>query len=251
MKRNYTLKAILLLAITTFCLTNLTAQENVRILALDPATNSVTLKNFGDASAPVSNYWFCNFPLYAQVSAMTSTTTLGPGEEINLSSTINFAVADGEFGLYSTNSSGFGSSAAMLDYLQWGSAGHQRETVAVAAGVWNAGTFVNVTPPYEYTGDGTQNGVANWSTLSVDDFEGPSNISIYPNPTNSILNVEVKNGMSNGTIAVFDMLGKKIYNHSITSNDISKIDVTNWNSGLYLIKIASENSSETRRFIKN
>lgn len=251
MKRHYTLKAVLLLAIVTLCFTKLEAQENVRILALDPATNSVTLKNFGDANAPVSTYWFCNFPNYAQVSDMTAETTLAPGEEINLSSTINFAVADGEFGLYSTNANGFGSSTAMLDYVQWGSANHQRESVAVAAGVWDAGTFVSVAPPFEYTGDGTQNGVANWSTLGVDDFEETTNFKLFPNPTNSTLNIQILNGTSNGTVEVYDLLGKKIFNLILTSNNVSQIDVTNWNNGLYLIKISSEESVETKRFIKN
>lgn len=249
MKTNYTIKIAMLLVIATFCFTNLTAQENVRILKVDPATNSVTLKNFGDMTATISGYWFCNFPNYAQVSAMTAVTTLAPNEEVNIGSAINFAVSDGEFGLYSTNS--FSSSAAMIDYMQWGNAGHTRESTAVGAGVWDAGTFISVTPPYEYAGDGTQNGVANWITLGLDDFEETSNFKLYPNPTNSILNIEMQNANSNGTLEVYDMLGKQIFKQSITSNNVPQIDVANWNSGLYLIKISLEDSVETKRFVKN
>ena len=247
MKKNYTLKMSLLFVIATFCFTHLTAQ--VRILKLDPATNSVTLKNFGSSNAPISGYWFCNRPAYGAVNEMTSVTSLNPGEEVNIASSINFAVADGEFGLYSTNS--FGSSSAMIDYMQWGNAGHGRESVAVAAGLWAAGTFVSVAPPYEYNGDGTQNGVANWSTLGIDDFGDISYFKIYPNPTNSILNIEIQNVISNGRLEIYDMLGKQIFNQTITNNNLSQIDVTSWNSGLYLIKISSENSLETKRFIKN
>jgi len=248
MKTNYTLKTALLLIIATFCFSNLSAQ--VRILKLDPATNSVTLKNFGSSNVPISGYWFCNFPMYAQVSAMTSTASLDPGEEVNIGSTINFAVADGEFGLYSTNSSGFGSSAAMLDYMQWGSASHQRESTAVGAGVWDAGTFINVAPPFEYNGDGTQNGVTNWITLGVDDFATVSTISLYPNPTTTTLNIDIKNTVSSGTIEVHDILGKRVLSQAISSNDTLEINVSDWNSGLYLIKISSANSIETKRFIK-
>jgi len=43
---------------------------------------------------------------------MTTVTSLDPDEEINIASSINFAVADGEFGLYTTNS--FGSSSVLL-----------------------------------------------------------------------------------------------------------------------------------------
>ncbi len=112
-------------------------------------------------------------------------------------------------------------------------------------------TFVSVAPPFEYNGDGTQNGVANWSTLGIDDFEDNSNFTLYPNPTSSILNIEIQNIISNGTLEIYDMLGKQIFNQTITSNNLSQIDVSSYNSGLYLIKISSENSAETKRFVKN
>ena len=74
----------LLFVIATFCYTNLTAQ--VRILKLDPATNSVTLKNFGSSNAPISGYWFCDFPVYGAVNEMTTVTSLDPGEDVNIAS---------------------------------------------------------------------------------------------------------------------------------------------------------------------
>ena len=251
MKSNYTLKATLLLVIVTLCFTNLNAQANVRILKVDPATNSVTLKNFGDMNAPISDYWFCVVPAYSQVNGMTNETTLAPGAEINIASSVNLVASNGEFGLYSA--AGFGSASNMLDFLQWGtgSSGSSRESVAVAAGLWVANTFVTAAPPYEYTGDGTQNGVANWSTLGLDDFEQESSLKLYPNPSNSVLNIQLQSVNANGTLQVFDVLGKQILTQSITSEDISKIDVSNWDSGLYLIKISSEDGEETKRFIKN
>ena len=250
MKKNYTLKTALMLAVVTLFFTSLTAQENVRILRVDPATNSVTLKNFGDMNAPISNYWFCVVPAYAQVSSMTGVTTLAPGEEIDIASSVNLVASNGEFGLYS--SSGFGNSSNMLDFLQWGtgSAGSSRENVAVAAGLWVADTFITDPPPYQYNGDGTQNGVGNWSTLSVDDFENGNTLRLYPNPTSRSLNIEFKSTIADGTLEVFDMLGKQVFVQNITNNDISQIDVSTWNSGLYLIKMSSENGQETKRFIK-
>lgn len=246
MKTNYTLKAAIIMVIATFCFSNLTAQ--VRILKLDPATNSVTLKNFGSSNVPISGYWFCNFPSYAQVSNMTAVASLDPGEEVDIASSVNFATGNGEFGLYTSSS--FSSSAAMIDYVQWGSSGHQRENVASAAGLWTTGTFISVAPPYEYTGDGTQNGVANWSTLGVDDFEQGSSLRLYPNPSSTVLNIEFKTVIAEGTLEVFDLLGKQVFSQSIASNTISQIDVTNWESGLYLIKMSSENGEETKRFVK-
>jgi len=134
--------------------------------------------------------------------------------------------------------------------MQWGNARHGRETLAVATRLWVVSTFVSVAPPFEYNGDETQNGVANWSTLGIDDFEDNSNFTLYPNPTSSILSIEIQNIISNGTLEIYDMLGKQIFNQTITSNNLSQIDVSSYNSGLYLIKISSENRTETKRFVK-
>lgn len=222
--------------------------RSVRISKLDPATNSVSLKNFGSTTVPISGYWFCNFPAYAQVSSMTSVTSLDPGEEINISSSINFAVADGEFGLYNTNS--FGSTTAMEDYIQWGSANHQRESVAVAKGIWEDDTFINVAPPFEYNGNGSQDGVTFWSTLSVNDLTQENSLRLYPNPSSSQLNIEFNTVIAEGTIEIYDLLGKQIYGQSLSANNLIQIDVESWQTGLYLVKIKSNNSEATQRFVK-
>jgi len=222
--------------------------RSVRISKLDPSTNSVALKNFSSSAVNISGYWFCNFPAYGQVSSMTSTVMLNPGEEINIASSVNFAVADGEFGLYNTNS--FGSDTAMEDYIQWGNAGHQRESVAVAKGIWDAGTFINVAPPFEYTGNGSQDGVAFWSTLGIEDFEQVGNIKLYPNPSNSILNITAQNAGTNGTLEIYSIVGKKVLSQKLELSEATKINVSDWDSGLYLVKISSDKGEDTKRFIK-
>ncbi|WP_299095946.1 T9SS type A sorting domain-containing protein [uncultured Winogradskyella sp.] len=222
--------------------------RSVRISKLDPSTNSVALKNFGSSAVDISGYWFCNFPAYGQVSAMTSTVMLNPGEEINIASSISFAVADGEFGLYNTNS--FGSDTAMEDYIQWGNAGHQRESVAVNKGIWDAGTFINVAPPFEYTGNGSQDGVVYWSTLGINNFEEMGNVKLYPNPSNAVLNINVETVGANGTLEVYNILGKKVLRQEIELDQTSQIDVSGWDSGVYLVKISSDNGEETKRFVK-
>ncbi len=225
------------------------SQPKLRIFRLNPATNSVTLKNFGDAEGTISGLWFCNFPDYAQVNGMTSVTSLAPDEEVVIISTINFDEVDGEFGLYNTNN--FGSSSAMEDYLQWGSADHQREPVAVAAGLWDAGTFINVAPPFEYIGDGTQNGAAFWdSTLSLEDFEQLGSLKLFPNPTTDTLTIKFSTVISNDmTVEVFNLLGKRVHQSNlITQSEI--LDVSNWSSGIYILKVSSEGSSSSHRLIK-
>ncbi len=50
-------------------------------------------------------------------------------------------------------------------------------------------------------------------------------------------------------LEVYDVLGKQIYRGQLTSDDTS-IDVTNWRSGVYLVKLSSDQSTQTKRFIK-
>lgn len=89
------------------------------------------------------------------------------------------------------------------------------------------------------------------NNLGVNDFKMGSSFNIYPNPSNSILNIALKNGITNGTLEVFDMLGKKAMSQTLNSDVFRSIDISNLNSGLYLIKISFEGNSETKRFIIN
>ncbi|MGA7304888.1 MAG: T9SS type A sorting domain-containing protein [Rhodothermales bacterium] len=102
----------------------------------------VELRNTGDADFDVSSFWLCNYPNYVQISDLTilsGSTTIAPGEALVVAFDA-LGNGDGELGLYSTNT--FADSSAIVDYMQYGSSGHMRESVAVAAGIWDAGTFV-------------------------------------------------------------------------------------------------------------
>ncbi|GAA4900598.1 hypothetical protein GCM10023311_27800 [Flaviramulus aquimarinus] len=226
------------------------SNAQIRIKMLDPTNNTVVIHNYGGSTINISSYWFCNFPAYASISSMTvnsGSTNLASGEEVNITSSINFDASDGEFGLYTTNASGFTND--MIDYLQWGSFGHQREPVANAANIWVAGTFISVSPPFEYTGTGSENGVSNWaSTLSIDNFS-LNNLSIYPNPSANYIHLKLPKAISKATVNVYDMLGKEVYSTTTILND-EKINIANLNSGIYLLKVSALGKAKTKRIIK-
>ena len=108
----------------------------------ESAAKWVELFNAGDADVDVSSLWLCNFPAYEQIANVTvlSGNTTIPAGGYLVVAWDGIGVDDGEMGLYSSND--FGSADSMVDYMQYGSAGHQREGVAVTAGVWDAGGFV-------------------------------------------------------------------------------------------------------------
>ena len=62
-------------------------------------------------------------------------------------------------------------------------------------------------------------------------------ISIYPNPTNDILNL--KSNFDSGVYQIFDLQGKLINQDTLTSKETT-IDLSRLNSGIYFFRIQSE-----------
>ncbi|WP_299225229.1 T9SS type A sorting domain-containing protein [uncultured Psychroserpens sp.] len=256
MKKNYIFKGLLVLVLTLFLNSQINAQAQFRIVEVDPATETVKIQNFGNATDNIGAYRLCSLISYRTLSSQTTIQSgsfnLAPGESVTV--TVNDAyLNDGgaDLGLYLPSGS-FGLAANMVDFMQWGSGGNGRENVAVNKGIWTLGTFIDVTPPYQYTGNGSQNGAQFWdSLLSVEDFENLSGFKLYPNPANTTLNVEFNTSIANGSLQVFDILGKEVLSHSLGLDLTAQVDISGWNDGLYLIKITSENSEATKRFIKN
>lgn len=87
-------------------------------------------------------------------------------------------------------------------------------------------------------------------TLSTPSFEEQLDFSISPNPVTSQLNVVIPNTTTETSIKVFDILGKQIYNTVSTNTQTTSINVSSWNSGIYLIKLFNNDGSIVKRFIK-
>lgn len=85
------------------------------------------------------------------------------------------------------------------------------------------------------------------SNLSTENFENNAKISIYPNPTSNILNINIKNS-NNFEVTVFDLMGKKV---ALFKNQKS-VDISNLNNGMYLIKVTDleNNTSQSLKIIK-
>ncbi|WP_405606155.1 T9SS type A sorting domain-containing protein [Polaribacter sp. Asnod1-A03] len=86
------------------------------------------------------------------------------------------------------------------------------------------------------------------SSLSTpDDLENDlSPITIYPNPTRNILNIEIKNA-SIVNVAVFSLAGNKV----LEFNNKDKIDISNLSSGIYSLRIKGDNNNVIfKRIIK-
>ena len=92
----------------------------------------------------------------------------------------------------------------------------------------------------------TFSGNLNFCTSSASD-EALSDVRIFPNPVHQYLNIE---GNNIKNIQIFSMLGLQIQN--IHYDNGGSLDVSHLNSGMYFIKLTSDNNhSKSFKFFKN
>ena len=87
------------------------------------------------------------------------------------------------------------------------------------------------------------------STLGINDLT-KTNISIYPNPTNNIINVNLVEVNSPTNYSLYSIDGKMIGDNNTVNNNSFSIDLTDMAIGIYILKIKSENSTNTFKIIK-
>ena len=196
------------------------------------ATKWVELYNAGDVEVDVSALILCNFPMYPTIGSLTvlggGSTTIPAGGYLVVAWN-DLGDADGEVGLYAAGTLDFADQNAIMDYMQYGSAGHFREPVAVGAGLWTAGAFVPgaeagkslqliidpMTGEEEWEDRAPTPNAENSTATSIDDIdELPDDFRLfanYPNPFNPETTIAFElERAGQVTLSVYDMLGKKI-----------------------------------------
>ncbi|HLP63528.1 T9SS type A sorting domain-containing protein [Flavobacterium sp.] len=70
-------------------------------------------------------------------------------------------------------------------------------------------------------------------------------LNVYPNPANNVLFIETElNDVKN--IAIYDLLGKQVLNTTTASTEVN---VSNLNSGLYIVKITEAGKTATKKLV--
>ena len=90
-------------------------------------------------------------------------------------------------------------------------------------------------------------GVRNDGTLSTNDFY-TNNFKLFPNPTSlGYVNISSKNGETINA-NVYDILGKQVINSTVINN---KLDVSNLNTGVYIMRLTQNNATITKKLVIN
>jgi hypothetical protein len=108
---------------------------------------------------------------------------------------------------------------------------------------WPSGTVDNITNPNINETITVREG----QTLSADDFQ-LDKLSLYPNPTNGVLNLDVASNQLNSAYSIYDITGKIVLRNKLLNKSI---DVSALSSGTYILKLVSDQNVYTQKFIKN
>ena len=90
-------------------------------------------------------------------------------------------------------------------------------------------------------------------TLSISDFSINELISVYPNPANEFVNIQLKSSEQINSIILYNVLGKLIYKENkLNTSETIKIDVSNFGKGIYFLKVNfTNNKTISKKFILN
>lgn len=86
------------------------------------------------------------------------------------------------------------------------------------------------------------------SALSVDEF-AKSQLSIYPNPSNGIVNITSSATIGDVTISVFDLNGRNIFTEDVNLQRNYTLKLNNLQAGLYVLKIQGDEFFKTTKIV--
>ena len=84
---------------------------------------------------------------------------------------------------------------------------------------------------------------------NVQNLGNDFDFTISPNPVQEQLHLDFGDTKSAYLMQIIDNMGKIIETHIIKKNS-KTIDVSNWNAGLYFIRLEHQGQLKTRSFIK-
>lgn len=74
-------------------------------------------------------------------------------------------------------------------------------------------------------------------------------LSVYPNPSSSVLNIQLTNDATDAYLEILDITGRKLISRNFSGN-LYPLDVSGLNPGIYTVQIMVDGQSKSLRFIK-
>ena len=84
-------------------------------------------------------------------------------------------------------------------------------------------------------------------TLGESLAENTSYLNIFPNPATDNLSIEANEEITE--VNIYNIIGVSVYNEQCTNNNLN-VNISEFNSGVYFIKVKTGNGETVKRFIK-
>ncbi|MPM26900.1 hypothetical protein SDC9_73405 [bioreactor metagenome] len=128
----------------------------------------------------------------------------------------------------------------------------------VAHNTWNDGTLSGTFDFCDQTGgnidleEGTVAGTITFCTYScnVSIAEINNEIAVSPNPCSDNLMISVENGFSNGSLIIYNSFGQIVLQLENVSGTTVSVDSRDLSAGVYFITVKDDQSTFSRKFIK-
>jgi hypothetical protein len=147
--------------------------------------------------------------------------------------------------------------------------------VGTELGVWYTNTFNTASPIWNQSYNGMSNvkvvdmdlrndntvfaatygrgifsGTFTSTVLSSGDFTNNKGVKVYPNPSNGVINLNIADFSGNLNIQLFDINGREVYKSNVSDFSIEKsINISQFQSGIYILKLEGENLSYSEKII--
>lgn len=87
-------------------------------------------------------------------------------------------------------------------------------------------------------------------TLDIPNENVEHSIQLFPNPASAKVFLKLQDNMIGGSVLISNLAGQIIEKHQV-ENSLLQLDLEDYEAGVYLIQIFTENGIITRRFVKN
>jgi photosystem II stability/assembly factor-like uncharacterized protein len=101
-------------------------------------------------------------------------------------------------------------------------------------------------------GRGIFSGAFTAPSLSTINFENTNAVVVSPNPSNGLYSIQIKDNSSRVTVKVVDINGKEVFSkNDVYADQIKSIDLSNLQSGVYILNVNGQKLNYTEKLIKN
>jgi hypothetical protein len=149
--------------------------------------------------------------------------------------------------------------------------------IGTELGVWYTNTFNNASPTWVQSYNGMSNvkvtdldlrndnvvfaatygrgifsGAFTAPSLSTINFENTNSVVVSPNPSNGLYSIQIKDISSRVNVKVADINGKEVFSkNDVDADQIKSIDLSNLQSGVYILNVNGQKLNYTEKLIKN